>query len=66
MKVTAEVTFSEYDGGRHYVTRNTVKDPWKASVAESMDAFGKMLRLIAEAKVLTGTKLRITIETVKE
>lgn len=63
MKYTAKATFSEYADGRHRTDGDEVSFGGYASVAESMSIFHNLLTKLANRNVRTGTKLRITIET---
>jgi hypothetical protein len=63
MKVVAKATLSEYDFGQHYLDGRMVSKTHRASVAESLTLFHTLLARISE-KYPTGTKLKVTIETI--
>ena len=67
MKITKKATLSEYYFGQHFTNGQPIPSyRGHASVIESMTLFLSMLERIGEAGFRTGTKLKITIETIEE
>ena len=65
MKVTAKATLSEYYRGAHFIDGNIIPfHSGSASIRENMTLFKELLETLGHAEIRTGTKLKITIETI--